>query len=247
MLAGMRVCRWYDPLWGCSVCLCLERVPATPAASPKASTKKDGGASSGSGLLAPSRQELDARLRPSESDPVTSTRGPGRLPAPSRRCLLGPGTQGSGPGYRGGGQWPCGFRGEGARRGSSPPLTPLQPPRWRWSLARLSSSSGAGKVTLACSLHFLTLVDIAPPGLLAPGCQPASAVFARSPGGAPSPPAACASAAPGDLGGKAGERRAARIRQAGAGAEAEQPPTIKPWEPRPAGAARRKPGPAGLS
>lgn len=61
-----------------------------------------------------------------------------------------------------------------------------------------SSASGAGKVTLACSLHFLTLVDIAP----------ASARAAPSPRGACSPLPA-ARAAPRSAG-RGGRRRARR-------------------------------------
>jgi hypothetical protein len=83
------------------VCLCLEKVPATPAASPKASTKKDGGATSGSGHFAPSRQELDARLRPSgiwsgyvEARPREPSRPLPTLPPGARYSRVRTGGQG---------------------------------------------------------------------------------------------------------------------------------------------------------
>lgn len=84
-------------------------------------------------------------------------------------------------------------------------MTPLQPRRRRCgsapSSSPSSSSSGTGKVTLACSLHFLTLVDIAPAAVRARGSRPPAC-------GAPSPPPA-APAAPGSPG-RGGRGRARR-------------------------------------
>ena len=101
-----------------------------------------------------------------------------------------------------------------------------------------SSAAGAGKVTLACSLHFLTLLDIAPAAVRARGCRPPASVStaaeARSPRGALSPPPA----GPGRPGAGRREERPAQpeTQQLEAGTKAGSPaPTFKPrgQQPRP--------------
>lgn len=110
-------------------------------------------------------------------------------PGPTRPARPRSGTHASGPGDGG-------ARGQG---GSSPPLTPLQPRRRRCASvpsASPSSSSGAGKVTLAGSRHFLTLVDIAAELLAARSQQPGhpgSSTGAAAPG-TPGPSATCSGA-----------------------------------------------------
>lgn len=124
--------------------------------------------------VGPGSAEPGRRARISRAS-RTAPRLAGPDPGPARPPRPRSGTHASGPGD-GGARW---------QGGSSPPLTPLQP-RWRRcdsapSASPSSSSSGAGKVTLAGSRHFLTLVDIATERGAARSQQPSRP--ATSPGG----------------------------------------------------------------
>lgn len=170
---------------GRSLRLNRDTAPATPSAAPKSLHKAEPrGRAPDRGLhpqVAPNRTAMPCREAFGgpwhvRGVPERAILPPARRCPPDARAADRRGTHMSSPGEKGGGQKPCGSRCEGAKRCSSPPLTPLQPRRRRCgsepSSSPSSSSSGAGKVTLACSLHFLTLVDIAPAAVRAWGCRP---------------------------------------------------------------------------